>query len=73
MRLIGKAYKEILDSDPDTALKLCALRRLVNEGTIPSVKIGRKILLNFDSLLEYLSPSLQTQSADTSDKGGLAC
>lgn len=54
MRLIADAYQEILDNDPNTALTMCALRRLVNSGAIPAVYSGRKKFINLDVLLEYL-------------------
>lgn len=54
MRLITAAYQEILENDPNTALTMCALRRLVNSGAIPAVCSGRKKFINLDVLLEYL-------------------
>lgn len=54
MRLITAAYQEILENDPNTALTMCALRRLVNSGAIPAVYSGRKKFINLDVLLEYL-------------------
>lgn len=54
MRLISTAYEDIKRSDPNTALTLNGLRCLVKTGKILSVKIGRKTLINLDSLYEYL-------------------
>ncbi len=54
MRLVAEAYREILENDPNTALTMCALRRLVNSGAIPAVYSGRKKFINLDVLLEYL-------------------
>ncbi len=54
MRLISEAYQEIKAADPNTALTMCALRRLVNSGAIPVVLSGRKKLVNLDVLLAYL-------------------
>jgi len=55
MRIIAEAYTELLATDPATALTVSALRKLVNAGDVPSIRIGRKILINFDALLDYLS------------------
>ena len=41
-------------SDPDSALTMTALRRLVVSGKLPSVRAGSKYLLNLDTLQEYL-------------------
>ena len=55
MRLLSEAYAEIKKDDPNTALTMNAVRCLVKSGTIPSVQIGRKRLINYEKLLEYLA------------------
>lgn len=55
MRLIAEAYNEIKKDDPNTAITLSGLRNLVRQGKIPCTKIGRKTLINYDALIEYLS------------------
>jgi len=55
LRLQQEAFDELLVADPNTALTRCGLRRLVNDGTIPHVRIGRKKLINFDALMAYLT------------------
>ena len=55
MRLLSEAYAEIKKDDPNTVLTMNALRCLVKSGTIPSVQIGRKRLINYEKLLEYLA------------------
>lgn len=55
MRLLSDAYNEIKADDPHTALTLNALRVLVKSEKIPSVKSGRKTLINYDALIEYLN------------------
>ena len=55
MRLISEAFNEIKKDDPHTAITLSGLRNLVRQGKIPCAKIGRKTLINYDALLEYLS------------------
>ena len=55
MRGIKQAVEEIRTSDPDTALTEKALRRMILEGEIPHVTIGRKYLVNLNTLYQYLS------------------
>lgn len=54
MRTVPEASTELKALDEHTALTQCAIRRLVLDGKIKSVKAGRKILINFDDLLEFL-------------------
>lgn len=55
MRLLKQAYEEIVAADPDTALTMTALRRIVLSGVIPTVYSGRKRFINMDALLKYLN------------------
>ena len=65
MRTINDAFTEIKTYDPDTGMTLSGLRRLVNIGKIPSIKIGRRILIDYDNLHEYLSnPKVKYNSED---------
>jgi len=54
MRSIKEVYEIIKSEDSDTALTLSGLRSLVISGKIPTVKIGRKILISYESVIEYL-------------------
>lgn len=63
MRTINDAFQELKNTDPETAMTLSGLRRLVATGKIPSVKIGRRILINYDGLVEYLkNPPAERQT-----------
>lgn len=55
MRSVADAYQLLKEEDPGSKVTVCMLRRLVADGTIPSVRSGRKILLNYDTLLAYLA------------------
>ena len=55
MRTIPQAYSEIKEIDPDTAVTLRALRRMVKNKEIPTVNIASKRLINLDLLLDKLS------------------
>lgn len=54
MRGIKQAVEEIKAADPYTALTERGLRSLINNGDIPCVYIGRKILINMNILNRYL-------------------
>lgn len=70
MRLISEVYQEIKAADPNTALTMCALRRLVSSGAIPVVLSGRKKLVNLDVLLAYLDRE-GTPETVSDDKGDI--
>lgn len=55
MRTLPKAYAEIKQIDPDTAITMRALRRMVKNGEIPTVNINSKKLINLDLLFDKLS------------------
>jgi len=61
MRGLVKAINEFKQSDPDSCLTLHALRQMLASGTVPSVRCGRKILIDIDKLGSHLSGSSQTQ------------
>ena len=55
MRTVHEAAQEIKALDPDTAVTEYHIKQLALRGTLPIVRAGRKKLINFDTLLEYLS------------------
>ena len=54
MRLFDEAVQEIKKLDPQCAISKNFVRQLVLSGKIPCVMAGRKRLINFDALLDYL-------------------
>ena len=60
MRTIKEAMEQLKTDDPNTALREYCIRDLVNNNLIPYVRAGRKILINYDGLCDYLnSPAPQ--------------
>ena len=57
LRLLADAYHQIKEDDPKTAITLNALRCIIKRGEIPVIKNGRKTLINYDALLDYLDSS----------------
>lgn len=65
MRTIDAAAAYLKEQDPDTALTKSALRRLVNTGEVPSVRVGIRYLINLDNLERYMRGELAGQPAAT--------
>lgn len=55
MRTAAAAAAELKAMDPDTYLTERALRRLVHEGRIPFVAVGKRHLINLDWLIDQLA------------------
>lgn len=55
MRTVPEAAAEIKASDPNTAITEYHIRQLALSGVLPRVKAGRKLLINLDALIEYLT------------------
>lgn len=62
-RTIREAAAWFKAQDPDTALTETAIRRLVRSGEVPSVRVGRKYLVNLEALESYLAGAISTRSA----------
>lgn len=54
IRSIHDAHVLLKEEDSNTAVTEYFIRKLVNEGTIPSFKTGNKSLVDVDVLQEYL-------------------
>lgn len=54
MRTIQEAAQELRQLDPHTAMSPYHIRRLCLDGVIPTVKAGKKYLLNLDTLIDYM-------------------
>lgn len=57
LRTLPQAFEELKREDPDTAMTMRALRRMVNTGELPTVHIESKRLINMPVLFNYLSCS----------------
>ena len=55
MRTVSEASQELKALDPHTAMTPYHIRRLCLNGVLPTVKAGKKILLNLDALIEYMA------------------
>lgn len=67
MRTVPEAMAEIKKADPETALTLRALRRMVKNGEIPVIMNNTRCLINLDVLYEHLNNS--NEAANTNECG----
>lgn len=54
MRTLNKALEEIRSVDPDTAISMRAIRRMIANGELQVYYVGKKRLINLDMLFEAL-------------------
>ena len=57
MRSVNETAQFFKDMDPDTQITARAIRKMIAQGTIPTVKVGNKNLINLDILLDRLNSS----------------
>ncbi len=55
LRSIQKAYEIIKQDDPDTAVTLYTIRTWCKEGKVKSLNAGTKVLVDMESLLDYIA------------------
>ena len=53
-RTIREAAAYFREADPHTGLTETAIRRLLRQGLVPSVRVGRKYLVTIEALEAYL-------------------
>ena len=63
IRTIDQAYDEIKRQDPETAISRYLVRAMINDGTVPSIKNGKKKLVDVD-VLERKIEELTGRSPD---------
>ncbi len=56
LRSIKKAWDMIKADDPETAITVHTIRTWCKEGKIKSLSAGNKVLVDMNSLLDYISP-----------------
>lgn len=55
LRSIKKAFDEIKKLDNDTSITMHTIRTWCKEGKIKHLNAGNKVLIDMDSLLDYIS------------------
>lgn len=61
LRSVDETYNLLISCDPETAITKSGLRRLIANGTLPCVKVGRNIKLNVDKVIEILNIGSTTE------------
>ena len=61
IRTILEAHELLKRDDPETRITVHMLRRLIADGTIPSIRSGRVIYLNSEALEEYFATPFDQQ------------
>lgn len=60
MRTRDEAVEMLRQDDPGTFVTKGFISRMIREGRIPYVRVGRKILINYDGLLDFLENGLES-------------
>ena len=55
LRSIRKAYEIIKEQDNETSITIHTIRVWCKEGKVKSLNAGTKVLVDMDSLLDYIS------------------
>ena len=55
LRSIRKAYEIIKEQDNETSITIHSIRVWCKEGKVKSLNAGTKVLVDMDSLLDYIS------------------
>lgn len=72
MRYQEAAITQLRAEDPDTPVTPYMLKRLLATGAIPSIKVGRRRLFNYDDLLDYLrSPHPDPATTEAAESTGV--
>ena len=64
MRTVAEAVAELREEDPNTAVTPYFLRQAIASGRLPAVRAGRKILVNLETLSEFLSQPVAEPEPD---------
>lgn len=56
LRSIQKAWDIVKQDDPETAITVHTIRTWCKDGKIKSLCAGNKVLVDMNSLLDYISP-----------------
>ena len=68
MRTVKEAAQEIKQLDSGTAMTEWRIRELALSGVLPRVQAGKKLLINLDTLFEYLeNPTAEKFQVKQSD------
>lgn len=61
VRSINQAVKYTRSTDPESAIKVHTIRTWCKEGKLKFLTVGTKILIDIDSLLEYIGYKIKEE------------
>ena len=64
MRTRDKAIELLRQEDPNTCMSRNAIDALIKSGKLPTVRIGSKVLINYDLLLEIVAAGVDDGQPD---------
>ena len=75
MRTITEASQELKALDQNTAITPYFIRQLCLSGVLPTVKAGKKIMVNLNDVLEYMNDptadKFKPHTESASEKSGV--
>ena len=71
MRTRDNAIALLRELDPGTGMSRNAIDQLIRKGKVPTVKIGNKVLLNFDTLLDVVANGINDDIEPEPSPGGI--
>lgn len=75
MRTVSEASQELKTLDPHTAMTPYHIRQLYLKGILPTIKAGKKRLLNLNDLVEYMNDptadKFKSRTESASEKSGV--
>ncbi len=75
MRTAKECFHMIHEADPDSRISLCYIRNLAKNRLVIAHQIGSRILINYDSLIDYLNKAATFETRPTSERkavGGIS-
>lgn len=67
MRTVDEAVTEIKRADPNTCVTGSMLRRWQREGKLPYITVGKKHLINLDTLIQILETGFEVPEEPVSE------
>ena len=55
LRSIRKSFEIIKQNDPETAITVHTIRTWCKQGQVKSLNAGNKVLVDMDSLMDYIT------------------
>lgn len=64
MRTVQQCATYLKENDPECCVGEWCIRKMIQQGKIPVVRSGKRMLVNLDTLLRYLSGDGEEKTID---------